>query len=312
VEEQIEEHSVAIATTPLLVLGALLALCTTTTAGPVTAQAPAKVAGMSSPPTDSLLDRAYREELAGRYGKAVDLLKSGVTALEGRPGGAGLAARLLGALGLTLSQAVAYDGFPRDGAIAMLERARRLADSTGEVSGLAAALTGIGWVHYWTAFDDTTGSWDLPRRYFEAADSIYRLLGDSVGITQGYFRLGLIHERKGRTDSMMAFYRTGEALARRRGYDLELSYLVRHLGGYFEEVTKQYDSALVYQRESLALRERTNFRPGQVFALIAIGDLQRAAGRNQEARASYGEALHRAEQIGVRRPLAAAREAARF
>jgi hypothetical protein len=47
-----------------------------------------------------------------------------------------------------------------------------------------------------------------------------------------------------------------------------------------------------------------------VFALIAIGDVQRAAGRSHEARVSYREALRRAEQIGVRRPLVAAREAA--
>ncbi len=259
--------------------------------------------------TDSLVQIAYREELAGRYGKAMDLLGDELTALKRQPGGARRAARLLGALGLIQSQAAAYDGFSRDSALTTLDRARHLADSTGEPRGLADALTGTGWVHYWRAFEDTTVSWDLPRRYFQSADSIHRVLGDSVGIAQGHFRLGLILERKGQTDSMLARYRTGEALARRRGYALELSYLVRHLGGYFEEVTKQYDSALVYQRQSLALREKAGFRPGEVFALIAIGDVQRVAGRTEDARASYREALRRAEKIGVRRPLEVAREA---
>lgn len=258
---------------------------------------------------DSLVQKAYREELAGRYGKAMDLLESQLTALNQQPAGAGRAARLLGALGLIQSQAVAYDGFSPDSAIATLHRARRLADSTGEARGLTDALTGTGWVHFWRAFQDTTVSWDVPLRYFHSADSIHRLLGDSVGIAQGHFRLGLIHERKGETDSMLVRYRTGEALARRRRYDLELSYLMRHLGGYFEEVTKQYDSALVYQRQSLALREKAGFRVGEVFALIAIGDVQRVAGRTQDARASYQEALRRAEKIGARRPLEAAREA---
>jgi hypothetical protein len=204
---------VALAPTTVLVLAAALALCAAGPAGPVTAQAPTKVAGTRSAAVDSLLERAYREELAGRYGKAVDLLELGVTALQGQSGDPRLSARLLGAMGLTQSQAVAYDSFPRDSALATLERARRLADSTGEARGLAAALTGIGWVHYWTGLEDTTVSWDLPRRYFKAADSIHRLQGDSVGIAQGYFRLGLIHERKGQTDSMMALYRAGEALA---------------------------------------------------------------------------------------------------
>lgn len=261
---------------------------------------------------NAVIASARRAELAGQYAAAMELLRATLGTVQGERGNAPRTARLLAALGLIQSEAAAYDGFSRDSAQATLERAHRSAVAAREPWALADALAGIGRLHYWAAFDDSTATWEVPRRYFQSSDSLYRILGDSAAMAQSRFRLALIYERKEQRDSALTLFREAEALAARLGYHLEHSYASRHIGYYLEEVTKQIDSALVYQRRSLELRERAGFRPGEVFALLAIGDVLRGAGRLEEARATYREALRRGEQVGVTRPLTMAREAMKY
>lgn len=261
---------------------------------------------------NAVIASARRAELAGQYAAGMELLRATLATVQGDRANAARSARLLAALGLIQSEAAAYDGFSRDSAQSTLERAHRSAVAAQEPRALADALAGIGRLHYWAAFDDSTATWELPRRYFQSSDSLYRTLGDSAAMAQSKFRLALIYERKEQRDSALTLFREVEAVAARHSYHLEHSYASRHIGYYMEEVAKQVDSALVYHRRSLELRERAGFRPGEVFALLAIGDVLRGAGRMEEARATYREALRRGEQVGAKRPLTMAREAMKY
>jgi tetratricopeptide (TPR) repeat protein len=174
-------------------------------------------------------------------------------------------------------------------------QALRLADRSGEPRLIADAADVAGRVLYSRRINLAEGDYDRPLGHFKRALALRRTAGDTGGIVESMFRVGLIHERRDESAQAVAIYEEAMRLAG-TGYPLERSNLARHLA-YQYQGRGDLDRALELFTQSLELRERAGFALTRPSALTSIGDLHRHKGDYAMA-LEYGQrALAEAERL---------------
>jgi tetratricopeptide (TPR) repeat protein len=243
------------------------------------------------------LARAEALHRAGRLDDAVALftapdLTAGVTEPE--------RLRIALAQGKILADRVFHANRGHDEAIAILGAARSLAARLDDERSAITALDLMGSADYYRVLQDGGGDYGSALEQFKIALARREALGDTRGVAESLFHVGLIHERLEQYDEALDFYRRSYTLARERGHLLEQSYAARHLGGGAQEMG-DLDAALAYFRESLALRQGIGYPLLLPLAHIALGDVMLA--RNDvDGAASQYEQAHTLAQ-GMQSPL---------
>ncbi len=125
---------------------------------------------------------------------------------------------------------------------------------------------------------------------FERAAELYRRLGDGRGEGEALFWVGTFHQvvRDNEDLALPALERSYE-LATRAGDKLTLSYAARHLG-FAEGKAGRFDGARNRLEESVRLRREIGFEPGVAAGLLALSELARHDGRDDDARELLEEA----------------------
>ncbi|HEX6104082.1 MAG TPA: tetratricopeptide repeat protein [Gemmatimonadales bacterium] len=263
----------------------------------LSAQTARPQAVQSADPLDTLLETADRHHYAGRLDAARETLARAETAARGAgPGGL---ARVWTARGLVwLSETTATNrGYPEADSAAA--RALELAERSGDSLLIADAAELAGRVLYSRRINLAEGDYDAPSRHFERALALRRAAADTGGIVDALFRVGLIHERKDEGDRAVALYQEGLRLAG-SGYPLERSNLARHLG-YQHLRRGDLDRALTYLQQSHDLREQAGFVLVRSPALASIGEVYRRKGDHARAREYVARALAEAERLEASR-----------
>jgi hypothetical protein len=135
---------------------------------------------------------------------------------------------------------------------------------------------------------------------FERAAELYADLGDERGEAEALFWVGIVHQvvRGGDDATALPFFERSYALAQRIGDKLTMSYAVRHLG-FVAMNADRLDDARVKLEESVSLRHEIGFAAGEAAGLLALSQLERSAGRDDEARALLAEAEELARGCGA-------------
>jgi tetratricopeptide (TPR) repeat protein len=137
------------------------------------------------------------------------------------------------------------------------------------------------------------GDHDLPLAYFNRALELRKAAGDTAGVVESMFRVGLIHERKDESEHAVAIYEAAMRLAG-DAYPLQRSNLARHLA-YQRQAEGDLDLALKWFLESLELRDRAGFMLTRPSALTSIADVYRHKGDYDRAL----EQLRRADSLAA-------------
>lgn len=179
-------------------------------------------------------------------------------------------ARLHAELGQVLRRQLRHDPGPKEAEVlAVLQRARQLAEASGDRGALAAALDAHGMFLHWDKVVTGRGEWASVTALFEQAHALAREAGDTRRVTETLFHLGLTRQFQGDAAGARGFYERSLALARESGDALLQSYALRHLAD-LSELDGDLDTALARHQESLRLREQVGFRTGQVTALLSV------------------------------------------
>jgi tetratricopeptide (TPR) repeat protein len=177
--------------------------------------------------------------------------------------------------------------------------ALRLARRTGDRRLVADAEDLAGRTLYTRAINLGQGNYEGPLRHFRRALKLRKAAGDSAGIIESLFRVGLIHERKGESEQAVATYEKGMRLAG-EGYPLERSNLARHLA-YQRKGQGDIEGAIELFELSLALREEAGAALTRPSALTSLADAHREQGDHRLALEYGRRGLEEAEKLGASR-----------
>ena len=178
-------------------------------------------------------------------------------------------------------------------------RALEFAERADEPRLLADAADVAGRVLYSRRINLAEGDYERPLSHFKRALELRRTAGDTRGVVESMFRVGLIHERKDESARAIAIYQGAMRLAG-ADYPLERANLARHLA-YQHQGRGDLDRALALFTQSLELREQAGFALTRPSALTSIGDLYRRKQDYPKA-LDYGRrALAEAERLRASR-----------
>ena len=276
-----------------------LAVGTAIAASPLRAGPPPTQAGPAGDSLVTLLQAAERAHYAGRLDAAHRALDRAERAARQAPDSIGRLARVWAARGLVwLSETTATNqGYAEADSAA--RHALALAERSGDSLLIAEGAELAGRVLYARRINLDEGGYEEPLRHYQRALSLRRAAGDTAGIVEGLFRVGLIHERQDEGERAVALYHEALALAG-KGHPLPRSYLTRHLG-YQHLRRDELDSALVRLRESHELRERVGFVLLRPPSLAALAEVYLRMERPAEARQHAEQALAEAERLRASR-----------
>jgi tetratricopeptide (TPR) repeat protein len=279
----------------LLVLAGCAHSSVTSTPSSETLATPAALGEARTTWVSSTVRLARAEVMRGNFERGRTLLASAIERADAEADAAGKA-RLQADLALVLAEESFYTRSGTERALQLAAEAQAGARTAGARDVEARAVHAEGFLRYGELLWADAKDFHVPRELFARARQLFTEAGDSSGIAQETFFLGLTEEQEGHPERAGALYSEARTLAEKIGDRSTLSYAFRHLGG-LAEARGDLDQALDLQRRSLALREEIGFVRLVPFALIAVGDLERKKGLLGEAKASYGRALGLAEEL---------------
>jgi tetratricopeptide (TPR) repeat protein len=264
-------------------------------AGALAAQAPNR---SESGRLDSLLRIAEAHHFRGALGEAHAALARADTMAKGGAEPTALARLWVTWAGVWISQTTATNAgyIEADSSSA---RALHYAEQARDSRLIADATDLMGRALYSRKINLDEGDYDRPLAHFRRALKLREAAGDTRGVVESMFRVGLIHERKDESEQAVAIYQDAMRLAG-DAYPLERSNLARHLA-YQRQAQGDLDSALKWFQESLQLRERAGFVLTRPSALTSIADVYRQKGDYDRALAYGRRALSEAERLDASR-----------
>ncbi|MEV4312358.1 tetratricopeptide repeat protein [Actinocrispum sp. NPDC049592] len=178
---------------------------------------------------------------------------------------------------------------------------KNLAEADGEAAE-ATASHELGWLLHFEALDrlidgGEAGDIDAEEALFQRALTIRRQLGDTGGVAQSAFGLGLVHQVL-RRDWGTAVPLFQEALDLAQDL-LTKSEAHRHMGFYYLYEAKQPDEAVRHLRASLDLRHEYRDERWTPSGTMALGQAYLAAGDRAEAIKLLRQAVQESRDAGL-------------
>jgi tetratricopeptide (TPR) repeat protein len=128
---------------------------------------------------------------------------------------------------------------------------------------------------------------EAEEKLFHRALELREKLGDTAGIAQSLFGMGLVYQvLRNNWQAAMSYFTQALARAEEAGDDLDLysrSEIHRHIGFFYLVEDVHFDRAIDHLDRSLKLRERLGDERRIPSALIALGQAELAAGRRTQA-----------------------------
>ena len=253
---------------------------------------------------------AERYFFDGRLGDALHLLGNAQSLLAAPE--VPLRSRL--ALALLNGRVLIVDHFLNRGeaapVFAAIEGAAQLAAASDDQRGIADAASLLGQARYFVtvvaARKNNTplngapgdGMYDAALADQQRALELREALGDTRGISESCFQLGVIYERWGQYERALGYYGRARALADRYNHAFEKTEPARHVA--FAALREgKLDRALTLAEEALALREAAGFRLYQPLDHLLIRDVALARGDLAQAQRSGERAMELAHVLGL-------------
>jgi tetratricopeptide (TPR) repeat protein len=185
---------------------------------------------------------------------------------------------------------------------AAIDAVERLAADRGDrrLEAFALARRGLK-LHATFLHDRSKGEPPDELPLFEQALAIRREIRDQQGIAESLFQIGLVHQVV-RDDSAAArpFFEESYERAVALGDDVVASHALRHVA-FCDEADGDEETAEKRHLETLELRRRAGWVPGQGAQLFALATLRASQGRVDEARDYARQARAIFSEVGAER-----------
>jgi tetratricopeptide (TPR) repeat protein len=185
-------------------------------------------------------------------------------------------------------------------ALLALDAVSALAGPLGEDEVAATALDLLGLADQFHMLQVGSGDEEAPLGRFRAALARREALGDSRGVAELLFHVGLAYERLEQYDEALDRYQRASARAKRHHHRLELSYAARRLAAR-ALAAGNLDAAIELFGESLSLRQQLGCALLLPLAHIILGDALLARTDRDGAAREYEQA--HALAAGMQSPL---------
>lgn len=183
----------------------------------------------------------------------------------------------------------------------IVQQAHKEALASGDEKSIATAICSTGKMLYYcnlnTGGNDYTGARSLIRQ----ALALYEKIGDTHGIAQSLFFIGLTYERQQEEEQARGCYRQALDIAREYDDKWVISEVTRHMSGL--NLGKDNDTSLRYALESLRLREETGFKRALPAAYLLLASVYMARDELDQAWEHTRLARDLAEEMNLRSPL---------
>jgi tetratricopeptide (TPR) repeat protein len=171
--------------------------------------------------------------------------------------------------------------------------AHRAARDTGDPTGQAHALTGLGVAHM------RLGRRRLAAEHLQQALDLFRQADDPAGQARTLGNLGYLEQRSGHYRTATDHYRQALALDRRGGDRAGEARTLTNLGNV-ETLLGRYRTATDHYRQALVLCRQAGNREGEAQALNSLGEVEARAGRHGPASDHVSQALTLFRRLGNR------------
>jgi len=171
-----------------------------------------------------------------------------------------------------------------DRALAFSAEALSVARELGDDGAVADSLSGLGLSH------SLLGDFRKAHGYWSEAESLYERIGDSFGLSSAYLGLGTTNAQLRRYPEAIGYYEKSLALRRKSG---NLQDQAASLLGHCSVFGKLGDlpKAAAFGEEALGRARRLGIKQTIGRSLRCLGELDRLAGRWEQARARLSEAV---------------------
>lgn len=193
---------------------------------------------------------------------------------------------------------------------AAIRQAQQLAEASQDQQGLADALGLRGQAHYFASVVASRvqgrpvsgvpgdGQYDDALRYQEQALALRQALGDTRGLSESSFQIGVVYERWEQYARSQEYYHRAYELAERGEHRFEMTEPARHFA--FQALRAgDLDQALARALHALALREAAGFRPYLPLDHLLLRDIYLARADTPQAEQHAHAAQALAETIGL-------------
>lgn len=245
----------------------------------------------------------------GRSSDARRVMHHGLQLAETKEAGTEDRLKLLLQYGRILTIEYVYTNSDADLMFAILQEARQIAEAAPHRQGLADALSLLGQGHYFAvlnagpAADSSQGEYDEALACQQQALELREALHDTRGISESYFLIGTVHERRRQYDMALEGYTKAFEIADRHGHLYEKCEPARHFA-YNALIQGDLDRALTHALQALSLREEAGFRPYLPLDHLLLSDIYLKQGDAANALLHTQQAYTLAEEMGYKRALA--------
>lgn len=255
------------------------------------------------------IGRAYY--YGGRLAEARGLLGGAVALLAAPEAPARERLRLLLLYGqVALVEYFLMRGADAEPVFAAIRQAQQLAEASQDQQGLADALGLLGLAHYFASVVASRaqgrpvsgapgdGQYDDALHYQEQALELRQAIGDTRGMSESLFQIGVVYERWAQYAQSQEYYRRAYELAERGQHLLEKTEPARHCAIQALRAG-DLDQALDCARNALALREAAGFRPYLPLDHLLLRDIYLARGETAQSERHAQSAQALAETLGL-------------
>jgi tetratricopeptide (TPR) repeat protein len=178
-------------------------------------------------------------------------------------------------------------------ALAIFQEAITITEKKGIINEKAAAMRGIGAIHYYRGeYDEALDLWSFSL-------DIHKEAGDQAGEAKGLNNVGAIYYALGKYDQALDFFSRSLDLREKLGDLDEVGSSLHNLGA-LNFVLGRYSQALAYYKRSYAIFQELGNRALESASLDAIGLIHSSNGEYDDALECYTRALTLFQQIGNR------------
>lgn len=180
-----------------------------------------------------------------------------------------------------------------DPAIEYYSSSLDIAESLGDVIGIASALNGIGGVL------EYRGDYDEAENNYRTSLKHYQSENDQDGECTLIINLANIAKFRGDAATSIQLYQEGIDLARNIGNQREESRALGNLGSVYTNIG-QFEKAIGVYKQSLVIKRAVGDRTGESITMGNLGTVYRNFGNDEKALESYHHAITLKEEIGDR------------
>ncbi len=236
----------------------------------------------------------------GKLDEAIRVLGTGIHLIEANEVSPYDQARLLLQYGKMLTESTFHTNRSSEEALAVLFRAKQIAETIKDDRLMADVLDELGQAHFFRAHKLTAqeGDYDTALAYFQQAVTLREAIHDQRGLCASLVNVGRAYQNAGQNDKAEAYFVRAVALPEQQQDVVKKAEAIGHLG-ILAASKVDLDAARCLATEALAMREEIGARIDIAYSHLNVAEICHIQGDLSMALKHYQKGYTLAEETHV-------------